>query len=84
MRPTDIAKALKNRPYLQLKVAVNQTNLARTYGCDPVFILHFACRCLYQSGSLICRSGARPHAVRPRSARTIQISKHAPTNPAIR
>ena len=28
--------------------------------------------------------GARPHAVRPRSARTIQISKHAPMNPAIR
>jgi hypothetical protein len=28
--------------------------------------------------------GARPHAVRPRTARTIQINKHAPMNPAIR
>ena len=25
-----------------------------------------------------------PHAVRPRTARTIQINKHAPMNPAIR
>jgi isopentenyl diphosphate isomerase/L-lactate dehydrogenase-like FMN-dependent dehydrogenase len=31
-----------------------------------------------------CDGGARPHAVRPRSARTSQISKHAPMNPAIR
>ena len=43
-----------------------------------------ACRRLYQCGSLICDSGARPHAVRPRTARTIQISKHAPMKPAIR
>jgi len=28
--------------------------------------------------------GARPHAVRPRNARTIQINKHAPMTPAIR
>ena len=28
--------------------------------------------------------GASPHAVRPRTARTIQINKHAPMNPAIR
>jgi hypothetical protein len=27
---------------------------------------------------------ARPHAVRPRTVRTIQINKHAPMNPAIR
>ena len=33
---------------------------------------------------LICDGGVRPHAVRPRSARTIQISKQAPMNPAIR
>jgi hypothetical protein len=28
--------------------------------------------------------GASPHAVRPRTARTIQINKHAPMNPAMR
>jgi hypothetical protein len=28
--------------------------------------------------------GARPHAARPRTARTIQINKHAPMNPEIR
>ena len=37
-----------------------------------------------QSGSSIYDGGARPQAGRPRNARTIQISKHAPMNPAIR
>ena len=35
--------------------------------------------------TLLClRRGARLHALRPRNARTIQINKHAPMNPAIR
>jgi hypothetical protein len=37
-----------------------------------------------QTSRIVSLRGARPHAVRPRSARTTQISKHAPTNPAIR